>query len=481
LFRLRNYDQLLVLIFVLTLPLINPWVRGDGVGYYAYARSLLIEHRLNFEKDWLASNTSFRMGRVDADGRLLAGQYTKTGHLDNHFAIGTAILWSPFLVFAHVATLTYDRLGGHVPLDGFSRPYMLAMALATALYGFLALWISFRLARKYLPERWAFLATLGIWFGSSLPVYMYFNPSWPHAPSAFSVALFLWYWERTRPERNFKQWVLLGIISASMVNVYYPNAILLLLPLVESLVKYGEFVGKMPRDWRAAGRLFLANSSYLLTFLAGLIPTLLTRKIIYGNPFTMGDYSAMQWNWTSPVLLQVLFSAQHGLLSWTPILILSLVGLVLFPLRNRALAGYLLLGFFAFYLVIACYPDWHGVSSFGNRFFVSLTCFFIMGLAAFFDWLERGWKERRVVVLARSATAILIVWNLGLIFQWGMHLIPARGPISWREVAYNQVAVVPWQATRTIENYLMRRKQLMGHIEDEDVKQLKSRQSEGSE
>ena len=42
------------------------------------------------------------------------------------------------------------------------------MALGTAIYGFVALWISFRLARKYLSEQYAFLATLGIWFAKGL-------------------------------------------------------------------------------------------------------------------------------------------------------------------------------------------------------------------------------------------------------------------------------------------------------------------------
>jgi hypothetical protein len=35
----RKYERFLVLLFLLTLPLMNPWVRGDGVGYYAYARA----------------------------------------------------------------------------------------------------------------------------------------------------------------------------------------------------------------------------------------------------------------------------------------------------------------------------------------------------------------------------------------------------------------------------------------------------------
>ena len=109
-----KYDKILLLIFLFTLPLTNPWVRGDGVGYYAFVRSLLIEHDLDFKKDWLAANPNFRMARVDANGTIVSGQYTSTGHLDNHFSIGPAILWSPFLVTAHLAVLSYDALGGHV-------------------------------------------------------------------------------------------------------------------------------------------------------------------------------------------------------------------------------------------------------------------------------------------------------------------------------------------------------------------------------
>jgi len=55
-----------------------------------------------------------------------------------------------------------------------------------------------------------------------------------------------------------------------------------------------------------------------------------------------------------------------------------------------------------------------------------------------------------------------------------MHLIPARGPISFRDAAYNQVAVVPPVAARTVKNYFLRRHQLMNRIENEDIHQLKS-------
>src|SRR5690242_1776401 len=68
--------RVLVILFVMTLPLVNPWVRGDGVGYYAYIHALLIHHDLNFESEWRAGNSSFTMSKLDANGRVAAIQYT---------------------------------------------------------------------------------------------------------------------------------------------------------------------------------------------------------------------------------------------------------------------------------------------------------------------------------------------------------------------------------------------------------------------
>lgn len=432
---------------------------------------MLIERRLDFANDWLNANASFRMNRIDAAGGILPDQYTPTGHLNNHFAVGPAILWSPFLLVAHIGVLLCDRLGGHIAADGYSRPYLVAMALGTAFYGFMALLISFALARRYVAERWAYLATLGIWFGSSLPVYMYFNPSWSHAHSAFTVALFLWYWMRTRNARTWLQWAILGALGGLMMDVYYVAAMVLLLPLLESLAGYRASL--MVSASEPAGRLFLKNVVFAAALVAAFLPTLIAKKIIYGSYFNLG-YTE-QWFWKSPAFFKVCFSSEHGVFSWTPILLFAAAGLFALRKYDRTLAWYLIVTFAAYVYAMGCYEDWHGISSYGSRFFVGLTPFFVLGLAALFDWLAHTWQQGRAAILSWSATVALIVWNLGLMFQWGMHLIPDRGPISWRDAAYNQVAVVPAQAAQSVRNYFLGRRQLMERIEQQDVHGLNSR------
>jgi hypothetical protein len=470
-----TYGKALLLLFLLSLPLANPWVRGDGVGYYAYARALVINRDLRFEQDWRFSNPSFRADRVDTNGRIRDNQYTSTGYLCNTFAIGAAILWIPFLAVTHMSVLAYNGLGGRVAADGFSLPYTLTMALATALYGFIGLYLAFCMAREYVEERWAFLATVGIWFSSSLIVYMYFNPSWSHAHSTFAVGLFIWYWHRTRGARTPAQWVVLGLVSGLMVNVYYVNGILLLLPLMESLEGYWRAWRLPGHGWTRIQYLFTLNALYLIVFVIAMLPTLITHLIIYGG-LLKSDYPPLStWYWTSPALWSVLFSSDHGLLAWTPILIPAAAGLILLRRYDKSLATYLGLTALAFYLVIASRPGWDGLSSFGNRFFVSLTPIFVLGLSATFDALGRLWKNRRAASACFcGATALLIFWNLGFVFQWGTLMIPVRGPISWRDMAYNQFAVVPFRVSDSLKSYLTKRKELMRHIEGEDIRQSES-------
>jgi hypothetical protein len=438
-----------------------------------------VEHKLDFENDWRAGNQSFTMGRVREDGKINPSQYTSTGRLDNHFAVGPSMLWAPFLVPLHLAMSMLHKFGVNVGPDGFSRPYIVAMALATALYGFLGLYLSFRLACFYIEKCWALLATLGIWFASSLPVYMYFNPSWSHAHSAFIVAAFLSYWHHTRERRTLWQWVILGLISGLMLDVYYANIALLLVPLLESLRGYWHGWRGPAHDWQTVRWLFAANLLYCFATLIAFLPTLITRQIIYGHALELGYENVGPSHWLHPELVKTLFSSDHGLLVWTPILILAVVGLVLFGKYDRKFAIYLGSSALGFYYVIACHPNWDGLSSFGNRFFISLTPLFVLGLAVLFSefagWLKR---IRSAQLIASSVTGLLIIWNLGFIFQWGTHLIPVRGPISWKQMAHNQVVVVPERAFTDVEAYLGNRKALMQQIEREDVRQLQEQQAQ---
>jgi hypothetical protein len=483
--RTRRTERWLFLIFLLSLPLLNPWVRGDGVGYYAFARAPLIEHSLDFQHDYQSANENFREARLDENGLPKAIFRTATGHLDNHFTVGPAILWSPFLLVAHAGVLAARAMGSHVAADGFSAPYRTAMAFATALYGFLGVLLAYRIARQYVDARWAAAAAISIWWASSLPVYMYFNPSWSHAHSAFAVALFLWYWHETGEYRTSVQWCVLAAIAGLMLNVYYANLTVLTVLVIEAVREYR--VAFLPRAGDsgldkvtggpplrpAVPQLAARHGLFVAIVAVCLLPTLITRSIIYGSPFESGYIPISLWAWRSPYFWSVLFSANHGLFVWTPVILLSVIGLIIFRSRQPRVGTPLLASVLAFYIFIACYPDWAGISSYGNRFFVSLTALFIIGLSVLLDRVGAMFRSTRTALLpAYAVLGCLILWNLGFMFQWGTHLVPARGPISWGQMIHNQFFVVPRQAFTKAQKYLFQRASLMHQIEERDLEQM---------
>jgi hypothetical protein len=476
--RVRLHLFLLTALFVATLPLVNPLVHGDGVGYYAYLRAPLIQHNLRFEEDWRHANLGFVESRMNSDNQLHPDQYTSTGYVDNLFTIGPAILWTPFFLLAHATVLVADWFGAHIPADGFSLPYRVLVAFGTAFYGFCGLLFSYLLARKFLDPSCAFLATVGIWAGSSLPVYMYFNPFWSHAHSVFVVALFLWYWDHTRPNRTLAQWLLLGLISGLLVDVYFVNGTFLLIPFAESILDYEKDVRS--KNGAAVLHQFGANLLYLAIFGIVILPTLLTRKIIFGGMLRFGAYTTLPWNWRAPFWHSVLFSSDHGMLRWTPLLGFALLGLLIpFPGGGRVKA-YLTLAAVAFYYVISSYPYWDGLASYGNRFLISLTPVFVFGLALLLERVGGLFRSFRLAYAAQGLVlGLFALWNLAFIFQWGTHLVPARGEISWSVMVHNQFAEVPLRVTHSLEAYFAHRGEMMERIEQEDIQQQKLENKRG--
>jgi hypothetical protein len=67
---------------------------------------------------------------------------------------------------------------------------------------------------------------------------------------------------------------------------------------------------------------------------------------------------------------------------------------------------------------------------------------------------------------------LLIIWNIGFIFQWGTNLVPNRGPVNFSQVARNQVTVVPQKMISFVFRYIKSRDQVNKEVEQDDLKEI---------
>ncbi len=449
-------------LFILSLPLVNPYLRGDGNGYYAYLRSAVIDRDFDFENEFRRGDPLFQTLYFDERGDVRPPMRAATGRVINQWAVGPAILWLPFFLAAHVLVFLANVFSAGIPADGFAAPYRWLCAIGTACYGWLAVALGYAVATRVTGARAAVLAALAIWWASSLPVYMYFLPFHVHALSAFAVALFVWYWlasqSRGLAPRRFAAW---GLMAGLMIDVYYLNALFVLLTAI-------ELFGRRPRtDSPRPLATFTAMAAFVAGVLVASAPHFVIKWIVHGSPLSTGYRD--EFFWTTPRLWQVGFSAEHGLFLWTPVVVLAIAGLIVHGRRDARVGGAPLAVFVLFYYVVACYQNWHGQSSFGNRFFVSFTAVFVMGSAVAIETTERALARVKVLQpLITSAVALLVAWNAGFVFQWGAKLVPNRGPVDLGVVARNQVTVVPRRLADFAWRYLIDRRGLTGEIEEQD-------------
>jgi len=478
---------ILAAVFVATCALgLTPWVYSDGVGDYSWIRSVVIDRSLDCRNEFehFVSDFMKRYGWSGPTNDLYPAT-TETGYQPNKYPIGTAILWSPFFLTAHAYAHVASALGYDIKPDGYSFPYIFAISFASCLYGFVGLLLTYLVLKSYYSRKAALIAVVTLWFATSVPVYMYLNPSMPHATSLFAISLFVYWWLRVvrkSTEPRIRDYVVLGLLGGFATMVRVENVMFLFAALADLAVRSIQ-QGKMSEGERNILRrlwpLGLAAACSILAFL----PQLVVWKIVFGKilfePYAetsmlVAKSKGLSWPlnpkvtfgytrnpitlapilhyFSHPYLLDTFFSSSHGLFVWTPVYIPATVGLFFFAKRYGRTAVFMLLGLFAFIYFVSCSNQATG-ASYGNRYLMSPLIVFALGLGFVTEWLLSKVRLRYVVAVA----GLLIVWNALLIVQYSTGMINRKGPVPLKKMFGNQFYAAPSRLVRIGLTFLTKR------------------------
>jgi len=444
--------QALVLLFLLTLPLVTPKVRGaDEIEYFSYLRSLVFDHDVEFGNEYDRFYAADPQGLAGFKATFLDRRETETGRHINFAPLGCALLWSPFYLLAHAGVLAARALGARVAADGFSFPYVAAVCYASALYGVAGLLLVHGTLRDHgrMPEPAATLSVAALWLGTPLLYYMTLAPAFSHAPGVFAVALLVWLSLRAaaRPKSSVWEWAMIGAAGGLAALVREQDGLFLIVPA--GLLLYLAIAA---RSWGAAlARAVAMGVAAALAF----FPQLLAYRALTGR-FGPSRLVARKISWSSPHLLQVLFDPGHGLFAWSPLLLVATGGLVYLLWRRRDLTVVLLaLALLLQVWINGAVESWTQAGAFGSRRFVSSTPIFAWGLAALLAAVPA--RRFRFAVLA---LVLFVWWNVGLMVQFGLKLMD-RQRLEWPRVAVNQVSEVPLHLARAAWLFFTDRERLL--------------------
>ena len=259
-------------------------------------------------------------------------------------------------------------------------------------------------------------------------------PAFAHAPSIFAVSLLFYLWLRARDKDRVFAWALVGFCAGLAMLIREQAALFLIAPGLDlglRLVK-GDIKRSLERGVAVLGAAFLA-----------FIPQLLAYQALNG---TFGPTQLVQrkMDFGSPHFVDVLVSPGHGLLLWTPLLIVAFFGLARSIGRLGAVGVFVTVALVAQIYINGSVLSWHQAGAFGSRRFVDSTVLFVIGFA--FGLMAVRTRTQKIVV------ALAIWWNVSLMVQFGLKLMD-RQQLDWPGVAQRQVTEVPRRILNTAKLY----------------------------
>ncbi|MBZ0318674.1 MAG: hypothetical protein K8L91_19830 [Anaerolineae bacterium] len=411
---LKSAITLVSAVFIASLLLLQSFqISGDGLSYYAYLRSLVFDHDLDFTNEFTDYNPAHH---ATPDPNLK----TEVGKVGNPYAVGPAILWSPFVLIVHLAA---EITGQEV--TGYEQGYAAAIAFSTNVYALLGLLALYDLLRRFFEVGPTLAAIAAVFWGTAAINYLYFEPAYGHIISAAWVMIFVAIYQHYRDTRTRRILIYSGIAAGLMILTRWQSALFLLFLLFDTLDQLHQRrrEGSVPPPLQKPDPntppineppRHIITSLLWIGLLCALIflPQLIIWHHLYGQWFTvpMGS-SFIQWQ--PKVWWEILVAPRNGLFTWTPLVLVSLLGLPLLYRRDRLLTLSLTGIMIAQWLLNGSIVDWWGGAAFGGRRFIECSVIFALGLAA----LLQQRRSRKIVYMG---VILGIGWNITLWTQYAI-------------------------------------------------------------
>ena len=346
---------------------------GDDTGYYAYLRSTFFDGDLDFFNERNYAH---------------AEKINPTGYVFNNWQMGQAILFFPFFLIGHVLAHFYQSLGYPVTTDGYSIPYYLSTAVASATYLFAGLFFVYRTLCIFVQSRISLLATISIWLASPLIYFSFIRQRMAHTSEFFLAAVLIFIWIRVRQSSKPIHYALVGIILGWLCMIRIINISFFALLAVDILWSFRA-------DWKTdpsstIKKIFILAGTLGGFFFITMLPQIYCWYQLNGVPFPprhmkfAGDgLTGINLGSLFENIYALFFDAKWGLLFSMPLGVFGLMGLFLKENFSRnffpGLFAYLL-GIFG---IILLYPE--DSASYGHRHLISALPVFAIGLGILFE------------------------------------------------------------------------------------------------
>jgi len=392
----------------------------DGLGYYAWVRSIVIDQDIDFHNEFKMYNPLGKAPDPDI-------KYPKTGNTFNIYGLGLPILCAPGFIVGFILDKIFF---GHT--NGYGACAQLGYILNSFFYYALGLVLFYLFLAKRCHWKQALAAALFIAFGTTTGFYAWSEPYYSTIIEFFFVVLILkWLFSNSAMT---KQHIFLGSILFGFAYWVRMDLLIFLLPAGIKILKNKKTIKN--------GLMF---SSICLAI---ILCHCYMRYLLSGDFNIVGGYSSKVaeslggiFDITDPNCGLVLFSPNNGLLFWCPLFIFALLALRKFW---QDVSKSLVLIILFKICLISTWVGWDGSGSMGPRLLNSLVPLLVWSFCITNNEFVKKYYLTFVILSC--------VWFQGLVYQRFTKQMPyyeGRGH-SFIDQPYKRVFINQFKSAYTL-------------------------------
>lgn len=382
----------------------------DVFGYYLYLPLTFINNDLKLHD---AKPLYDILDLYHNSSTLYQAYETRTGLWVLRYPMGMAVLYSPFFMMGHlVASFT------NYAKDGFSLPYQIAILSGGVFYSITGFYFVRKILLYYFTDKTAAITLIILFFGTNYFFHTSFvgTNAMSHNYLFTLYAIIVWLTIQWHKTFRLKTLVVLAVVCGLAILARPSEMVCLFIP----------FLWRIGSQYDLKEKLILFINTYryhTLCFLTILLvigfPQLLywkiiTKKFLY---YSYGDNAGEGFEFAHPFVWEVLLSFRKGWLIYTPLMILSLVGLF-YIVRSKKEFGFPILIYFLInFYIISSWSCWWYAESFGQRALIQSYAVLALPLGALINNIE----SRKGIVKKILFSGIVLFIILNLFQTWQYH------------------------------------------------------------
>lgn len=389
----------------------NDILSWDVYGHYLYLPATFINQD-PLIKDF-AKVDSLRVKYNNAP-YFYVGFKTETENTMIKYPLGFSVLMSPFFGIAHI----YASNSAVFPADGFSRPYHWGIVFGCIFYVLIGQIVFMKVLRIWFSDRLTALLLLLTFFGTNFYFMSLYSQGMIHGILFGFYALLIYITHKWHLSPSRKWSVLLGLTLGILALSRASEVLAIFIPLFWGV--YDKKTIKTKIQFLNENKKLLILTVFIYV-LCGF-PQLLYFKLVSGHWFVDSYQNAGEgFDLLYPHTLDYLFSFRKGWLLYTPLMILSLIGLFKFSKRKELPFGFGLIVFSIINIyLLSSWTNWWYAESFGQRSIVQSYPVYIICLGFL---LKYTWSNKYLKPLYIASISAIISLNLFQTWQVNNGLI----------------------------------------------------------